>query len=85
MADHTSLVVRTIRAGESDAVRDVTLAAYEEYAAIMPAQFWTGYRRHLLATLDAEGAADRIVAERQGVTAHERRRPLRAASPDFSR
>ena len=67
MADHTSLVVRTMRAGESDAVRDVTLAAYEEYAAITPGQFWTGYRRHLLATLDTEGAVDRIVAERQGV------------------
>ena len=33
----------------------------------MPEQFWTGYRRHLLATLDAQGPADRIVAEQQGV------------------
>ena len=55
MADHTSLVVRTMRAGESDAVRDVTLGAYEEYAAITPGQFWTGYRRHLLATPTRRG------------------------------
>ena len=59
--------VRSMRDSERDAVRDVTLAAYEEYASIMPEQFWTGYRRHLLATLDAQGPADRIVAERQGV------------------
>jgi GNAT superfamily N-acetyltransferase len=56
-----------MRDSERDAVRDVTLAAYEEYAAIMPGQFWTGYRRHLLATLDAQGPADRIVVEQQGV------------------
>jgi len=59
--------VRSMRDSERDAVRDVTLAAYEECASIMPEQFWTGYRRHLLATLDAQGPADRIVAERQGV------------------
>jgi hypothetical protein len=37
-----SIYVRTMRASERDAVRDVTPAAYEEYAAIMPAQLWTG-------------------------------------------
>jgi len=67
MRQRRSIHIRTMRDSERDAVRDVTLAAYEEYAAIMPEQFWTGYRRHLLATLDAQGPADRIVAERQGV------------------
>ena len=56
-----------MRDTERDAAREVTLAAYEEYAAIMPQPLWTGYRRHVLATLDAGGPADRIIAERQGV------------------
>jgi len=47
-------------------LRSVTLAAYEEYAAIMPELLWAGYRRQLLATLDAEGPAERIIAERLG-------------------
>ena len=67
MRQRRSIHIRTMRDSERDAVRDVTLAAYEECASIMPEQFWTGYRRHLLATLDAQGPADRIVAERQGV------------------
>lgn len=55
-------------ATESDrgALRDVTLAAYEEYAAILPEPFWVAYRRTLIETLDGDGPADRIVAERRG-------------------
>ena len=67
MEPQGTIYVRTMRASERDAVRDLTLAAYEEFAAIMPAQLWTGYRRNLLATLDTPGPADRIVAERQGL------------------
>ena len=59
--------VRSARDDERAAVRDVTLAAYDEYATIMPGPFWTGYRRHLASTLDAETPADRIVAEQNGV------------------
>jgi GNAT superfamily N-acetyltransferase len=62
-----SVIVRRMRDTERDAAREVTLAAYEEYAAILPQPLWTGYRRHLLATLDARGPADRIIAERQDV------------------
>lgn len=57
------LSVRDARADERDAIRDLTLAAYEDYSA---QPFWTGYRRTLLATLDAEGPVERIVAERAG-------------------
>jgi len=57
--------IRDARDGEHEVIRDVTLAAYEEYAAILPPPFWEGYRRHLLATLDQEGPAERIVAERR--------------------
>ncbi|HEV2281815.1 MAG TPA: GNAT family N-acetyltransferase [bacterium] len=57
--------VRSARDNERAAVRDVTLAAYEEYAQIMPAPFWTGYRHHLLSILEAATPADRIVAEQK--------------------
>ena len=61
------LTVRDARDAEREIMRKVTLAAYREYAAIVPRPFWRGYRQHLLATLDAERAVDRIVAERHGV------------------
>ena len=58
------LSIRDARADERDSIRDLTLAAYEEYG-VQP--FWAGYRRALLATLDAEeGSVERIVAERAG-------------------
>lgn len=65
------LSVRDARADERDAIRALTLAAYEEYRA---QPFWAGFRRTLLATLDAldaeQGAeqksVERLVAERAG-------------------
>ena len=61
-----SLSIRDARDDERDAIRDLTLAAYAEYAALMPRPFWEAYQRNLLATLDAEGSVERIVAERAG-------------------
>jgi GNAT superfamily N-acetyltransferase len=66
MIERGSFLIRDARDDERDAVRDVTLAAYEEYAAIMPEPVWVGYRRQLAATIDSEGSAERIVAERNG-------------------
>jgi len=63
---HERVAIRDMRHDESDAVRHVTLAAYGEYAAIMPEPLWRGYRRQLLATLETEGPVERIVAEREG-------------------
>ncbi len=67
MPRSAAIHIRSARDTERDAVRDVTLAAYEEYAAVLPEPVWTRYRSHLLATLDAEGPADRIAAEQEGV------------------
>jgi GNAT superfamily N-acetyltransferase len=61
-----SLSIRDARDDERDAIRDLTLAAYAEYAALLPRPFWEGYQRNLLATLDAVGPVVRIVAERAG-------------------
>jgi GNAT superfamily N-acetyltransferase len=60
------LVIRDARGDERDAMRDVTHAAYEEYAAMLPEAVWAGYRRQLAATLDSEESVERIVAERNG-------------------
>ncbi len=59
------LHIRDARPAERDAIRDLTLAAYEQYATVMP--HWQSYRQHLLATLEQEGPATRIVAEQDGV------------------
>lgn len=60
------LHVRDARPGDQDMIRDVTLAAYQEYAAQMPAQHWEGYRQNILTTLAEVKPAEQIVAERQG-------------------
>jgi ribosomal protein S18 acetylase RimI-like enzyme len=66
MKKRKSFHIRDARDDEREAIRDVTLAAYEEYAAVMPGPFWEEYRRQLLVTLDKEGSVERIVAERKG-------------------
>jgi len=63
MEKTTRFNVRTAYDNERDAIREVTLAAYEEYAAVMPSQLWAGYRQMVLATLDEKGQIERIVAE----------------------
>jgi len=59
--------IRNARAADRAQVREVTLAAYGEYAAALPAPFWTAYRGNHLATLESDGPEDRIVAEQDGV------------------
>jgi GNAT superfamily N-acetyltransferase len=61
-----NLLVRDAREDERAALQTVTLIAYAEYATVMPEPFWKEYRRQLLATLDAEGPVERIVAEHDG-------------------
>jgi len=63
----TAVQIRSASEEDGEAIRNVTLAAYEEYAPAVPEPFWLAYRRHLLATLETKGPEDRIVAERDGV------------------
>jgi len=72
------LDVRDGRPDEHDRVRDLTLRAYAEYAAVMTPDAWAGLARAVRSTLDAEsralrgeaGAApfpaERLVAEEDG-------------------
>ncbi len=61
--------IRDARPTDTDreAVRELTLRAYEEYAALMLPSHWAGYRENIIATLESAEPAGRIVAERDGV------------------
>jgi GNAT superfamily N-acetyltransferase len=59
------LRVRDARSDDRGAIETVTLAAYEQYAALMPAH-WEGYRQNILATLAAAEPEAQIVAEEEG-------------------
>ena len=58
--------IRDARGSDRQAVGVVTLAAYEEYAAALPADVWRGYRDEIVATLADVGAAEQVVAELDG-------------------
>lgn len=60
------LHLRDAREGDGDAVREVTMSAFREYAAQMPVH-WKGYREGILATLANARPAEQIVAEWEGV------------------
>jgi GNAT superfamily N-acetyltransferase len=60
------LTVRDAAPDEAGAIRDITLAAYEQYAAALPPPFWEAYRDNIVRTLARPGAATQIVAERSG-------------------
>jgi len=59
-------VIRSARPADRPAVEAVTLAAYEQYAALVPPQLWREYRRNIVDTL-ADATPDiTIVAEAEG-------------------
>jgi ribosomal protein S18 acetylase RimI-like enzyme len=63
--DADVLVVRDARPEERDAIRDLTLRAYEQYADIMAPDAWAGLSGAIRSALQVEDA-ERIVAERGG-------------------
>lgn len=58
------LRIRDARPDEYDAIHDLTVASYAQYATIMP--HWDMYSQVLSRTLGQAQAAERIVAERDG-------------------
>lgn len=58
----TELHIRDACADDYEAIRDVTLSAYQEYAGVMQAH-WESYRQGILATLADVKPAEQIVAE----------------------
>jgi ribosomal protein S18 acetylase RimI-like enzyme len=61
-----SLHIRNARRSDLETIRDVTLAAYQEYASHMPRPHWQAYRREILTTLADVRPAEQIVAELNG-------------------
>jgi predicted N-acetyltransferase YhbS len=59
------LVIRTARDEDRDAIREVTLAAYQQYEPVIP-ELWAGYRQNLVDTLADPRPAEQIVAELGG-------------------
>jgi predicted N-acetyltransferase YhbS len=59
------LLLRDARAGDAPAIRAVTIAAYQQYAALIP-RVWRPYRDNILETLANPAPAEQIVAERDG-------------------
>jgi predicted N-acetyltransferase YhbS len=73
--------IRDARPDDRDRIREVTLAAYAEYAAQMP-ELWEGYRANILATLQDPGPAEQIVAEQdREIVGTVLLYPMRAAPP----
>ena len=60
----TELQMRDARPNDRDAIEAVTLSAYQEYAALLPAR-WEGYRQNILATLADVQPAAQIVADQE--------------------
>lgn len=58
------VTLREARSGDRDAIVEVTLAAYQEYASQVP--IWGPYRQNILATLANPRPATQLVAERDG-------------------
>ena len=60
------LSLRDGRPDDRASVEAVTLAAYEQYAAVLPGPFWAAYRQNILATLAAADPSTLILAETAG-------------------
>ena len=61
-------LIRDAHDSDRAAIQAVTLSAYQEYAALMPAH-WEDYRHGILATLAEVKPAEQIVAEQDGAVA----------------
>ncbi len=62
----SDLILRDAREGDRGAIRDITLAAYEQYASMMLPEHWREYRQNILETLAAVTPDNLIVAEQDG-------------------
>ena len=59
-------VVRNARPADRDAIRDLTLSAYSEYAHVMEPDSWAGLSAAVQAALSSSDPMERIVADDDG-------------------
>ena len=63
MTSGKTFVVRDARHDERERVRDLTVRAYAEYAAVMEPASWTGLAQAIDRALTSSDSAERIVAD----------------------
>ncbi len=61
------LKIRGARPKDRDSARRLTLAAFQQYSAVMPPPRWEGYRENILTTLTDPAPAQHVVAEKNGI------------------
>jgi predicted N-acetyltransferase YhbS len=62
----SDLQIRDARSSDRDTIRELTLSAYQQYAANMPAELWQGYRQSIVDTLGDTKLGGQLVAEQDG-------------------
>ena len=62
----SDITIRNATEQERDAIRDLTLEAYQEFAPMMPDWAWAEYRKDIAETVTHPEPAEQIVAERDG-------------------
>jgi GNAT superfamily N-acetyltransferase len=62
----TGSVIRDAQGSEYDAMLDVTVAAYQEYASVMPPLAWEEYQGDMAEAIHGPSPAAHIVAEQDG-------------------
>ena len=67
MSNEQTLFIRDALPSEREAMLAVTLAAYGQYAPLMPTILWEGYRTNIIEALTTPDPVERIVAERGGM------------------
>jgi len=60
------LQIRKAHPGDAEAIHEVILAAYQQYAGQLPPAHWEAYRQNIVMTLADVGSAEQMVAERNG-------------------
>lgn len=66
MTDAAAITIRDARPEEVNAIRSLTMAAYREYADVMPPRAWEGLSAAIQRGLSGRSPAERIVAVRDG-------------------
>lgn len=62
----TELQIRDARPDDREAIQEVTLTSYQQYADVMPPPHWEFYRQSILETLADVSPAEQIIAEYEG-------------------
>ncbi|MFE5323069.1 GNAT family N-acetyltransferase [Paenibacillus sp. NPDC056579] len=60
------ITIRDAGAADEEAVRQLMLGAYEQYAAVLPPARWEAYRESIASSAHGDGPIARIVAEIEG-------------------